>query len=114
MNARQKAKYYKRKYNEVKKPVFPIYRTVGTADLTVSRYLPDGVSEDPEKFVWFKECVAQDFAKELVKLANWEVVECRMNPYERPRKFIRADIKVVNDYGAISIIEPYPEPMTLS
>lgn len=114
MNARQKAKYYKRKYNEVKKPVFPVYRTVGTADLTVSRFIPDEVSEDPENFARFKEFVAGDFAKELVELANWEVIECRQTPYDRPRKYIRADIKVVKDYGAISVIEPYPEPMTLS
>lgn len=114
MNARQKAKYYKRKYNEVKKPVFPIYRTVGTADLTVSRYMPDRISEDPEEFVRFKEFVAEGFAKELVELANWEVIECRQTPYDRPRKFIRADIKVVKDNNVISIIDPYPEPMTLS
>ena len=112
MNARQKAKYYKRKYNEVKKPVFPVYRTVGTADLTVMRFMPDGVSEDPEEYARFKEFIAEGFAKELVKLANWEVFECRQTPYDRPRKFIRADIKVVKDYNAISVIDPYPTTLS--
>ena len=113
MNARQKAKYYKRKYNEVKKPVFPVYRTVGTVDLTVMRVMPDKISEDPEEFARFKEFVAEGFGKELAKLANWEVVEFRETLYDRPRKYIRADIKVVKDHNVISVIDPYPEPMTL-
>ena len=112
MNARQKAKYYKRKYEQVKRP--PIYRTVLTEDLTVMRYLPDRVYEDPEELERFKVFLAEGFAKQLVELATWEDIKCRETPYDIPRKFIRADIRVIKDNNAISVIDPYPEPMTLS
>lgn len=92
MNARQKAKYYKRKYEEMAHPKWLPIRTISNREvitLTVQKEYPETlIKQNENNKDFFKDVVADDLANLLApKLKDHMTYRTAYNPYTKKYTF---------------------------